>query len=82
MVGFLRYGSRELLSRYGEVRATAFDTFPSFPQRYFEPLVQQPLPLDGDSSVEIVPLNLSPRPRRYDEGNLVTRRFLPFRTQT
>jgi hypothetical protein len=76
MIGFLRYGSRELLSRYGEVQATAFDSFPSFPQRYFEPLVQQPLPLNGDSSVEIVPLNVSTRPHHYNERNLVTRRFI------
>lgn len=74
---FLRYGSRELVTRYGEVQGTAFDTFPSFPQRYFEPLLQQPLPLDGDPKVEIVPLEVSKRPHRYSEINLLTRRFLP-----
>ena len=76
MVDFLRYGSRELLARYGEVQATAFDNFPSFPQRYFEPLVQQPLPLEADPTVEIVSLDVSTRPHYYNERNLVTRRFL------
>jgi hypothetical protein len=77
ILDFLRYGSRELLEKYGEVQATAFDTFPSFPQRYLEPLVQQPLPLDENPTVEIVPLDELARPRQYTEQNLLTRRFLP-----
>jgi hypothetical protein len=80
MLEFLRYGSRGLLARYGEVQGTAFDTFPSFPQRYFEPLRQQPLPLNSDPAVEIVSLDVSRRPRQYTERNLLTRRFLPSRT--
>jgi hypothetical protein len=81
MLDFLQYSSRELLGRYGEVRGTAFDTFPSFPQRYLEPLRQQPLPLDGDPTVEVVPLEVSRRPQYYSEHNLLTRRFLPTRTE-
>jgi hypothetical protein len=77
MVDFLRDGSRELVASYGEVRATTFDTFPSFPHQYFEPLVQQPLPLECEQSVEIVSLEGPTRPRQYTERNLLSRRFLP-----
>jgi len=79
VVDFLRHGSQDLERRYGEVRATAFDSFPSFPQPYHEPLPQQPLPVDDDRQIEVVRVTWSPRRREFTEDHLETRRFLPRR---
>lgn len=76
LVEFLRYDAHDLVARYGEVLGTTFRTFPSYPQRYFEPLVQQPL-LDAD--VPVVPLKRSARRCQFSERDLETRRFLPGR---
>jgi len=80
MFEFLCSGSRDLVARYAEVGATVFDTFPSFPQRFVEPLAQQPLPIEDGTDIEIVRLSSSARPRHYTERNLQTRRFLPLRS--
>jgi hypothetical protein len=77
LLDFLRHGSRDLVRRHGEVTATTFVSFPSFPQPYPEPLAQQPLPMDDDGRVEIVPLAPPPRRREYTDRHLETRRFLP-----
>lgn len=75
-IEFLRHSSRDLLGRHREVVATAFKAFPSFPQRYFEPLSQQPLPLETESNIAIVPLKTPVRRRHYTDQDLETRRFL------
>ena len=61
LMDFLRHGARELVRRYGEVAATTFDSFPSFPQPYLVPLAQQPLPVeDGPGVADRAPHRRAP----------------------
>ena len=53
---FLRYDFAGLTQRYGQVVATTFRNFPSYPQIYLDPLAEQP---HGPETPEIVP----PAPR-------------------
>lgn len=77
VIDFLRYGSRDLVHEYGEVWATTFDSFPSFPQPYPDPLRQQPLPAGEEAELQIVRAPSPPRRREFTERHLETRRFLP-----
>ena len=77
LMDFLRHGARELVRRYGEVAATTFDSFPSFPQPYLVPLAQQPLPVEDGPGVQIVRLTAARQRREYSERHLHTRHFLP-----
>jgi hypothetical protein len=69
---FLGHSFSELDRRYGGVVATTFSTFPSFPQRYMEPLTVQPV-LPND--VHIQPIRLGRKPLRYTEVHLQNRQF-------
>jgi hypothetical protein len=69
---FLRYGFKALIERFGDVTATTFRTFPSFPQRYIETL---DLPPAGPSCGTIQPLKRSHVPTAYTERDLETRQF-------
>jgi hypothetical protein len=72
---FLRYTFETLDSRYGGVVGTTFRPFPSYPQRFAEPLVVQP-----ECDAELVGVRVEPPrarrlPTRYTERDLQIRRF-------
>jgi len=72
---FLRYSFDELDRRYGGVVGVTFRTFPSFPQRYLEPLTEQP-PCHADlADIRVEPLRISRTPRHYAERDLHLRQF-------
>lgn len=73
---FLRYDFDELTRRYGGVVATAFRTFPSFPQRYIERLAEQPPCQDDTPGVDIEPLRVPQQPTRYTQDDLHIREFM------
>jgi len=73
---FLRHDFRTLESRYGSIVATSFRTFPSYPQRFIEPLAMQP-DCDIDfAGIEIAPLRPTQIPTTYTEQDLYIRHFL------
>jgi hypothetical protein len=73
---FLRYSFDELESRFGAVMGTSFRTFPSFPQRYIEPLREQP-PCHADlATVRVEPIRARRLPLHYSEDDLHARQFL------
>lgn len=74
---FLRYDFKQLEARYGGVVGTSFRTFPSFPQRFIEPLAEQP-PATADlelPGVLVEPLRARRLPERYTEDDLHIRHF-------
>ena len=71
LVDFLTHDFRTLAARAGPVVATVFRTYPSFPQRYLDPLDPQPPGASGD----IVRLRRRRLPLVYTDRDLVTRRF-------
>jgi hypothetical protein len=72
---FLSHDFASLEERFGGVVSTAFRTFPSFPQRYAEPLAEQlPCEADGDG-VRVETLSVQRQPIRYSEDDLHIRQF-------
>jgi hypothetical protein len=71
LLEFLEYDFAALTSRYGGVAATTFRNFPSFPQRYMEPL---DLPA-SDPQVRIEPLKQPTQPVLYTQDDLDIRQF-------
>ena len=71
LLEFLTRDFRTLAERDGPVVGTVFRTWPSFPQRYLEPLDPQPSAGPG----EIVRLPRRRQPDVYTERDLVARRF-------
>jgi hypothetical protein len=71
LLRFLEYDFADLTGVYGGVVATTFRNFPSFPQRYREPLN---LPA-RDPRVRIEPLKRPTRPPLYTEDDLDIRQF-------
>jgi len=71
MYEFLQYDFDELTARYGGVIATTFKNFPSFPQRYIEPV---DLPA-ADPCVRVEPLKAGNQPQVYTEDDLHVRQF-------
>ena len=69
---FLRHSFSDLVIRFGGVVATTFRTFPSFPQRYMEPLASPPIEEDR---VKVEPIKSANRPHRYTEADLCIRQF-------
>ncbi len=69
---FLRYDFAGLTTRYGQVVATTFRNFPSYPQIYLDPLAEQP---QGPETPEIVPLRRVSQPRLYTQQDVITREF-------
>jgi hypothetical protein len=72
---FLNHNFADLEERYGGVVSSAFRTFPSYPQRYPEPLAEQ-LPCEADGEgVRIERLKVPRQPMRYTEDDLHIRQF-------
>jgi hypothetical protein len=72
---FLRHDFATLNARHGGVVGSSFRTFPSFPQRYIERLVEQP-PCESDApGVKVEPLRAPQQPTRYTEDDLHVREF-------
>lgn len=69
---FLKHDFAELTNRYNGVVGKTFRNFPSFPQRYMEPLETQPT----EPLVKIVPLKAWTQPTRFTEDDLHVRQFL------
>jgi hypothetical protein len=74
---FLDYDFAGLNQHYGGVVATTFRNFPSFPQRYQEPL---DIPL-SDPIVRVEPLKPWNQPVIYTENDLHIRQFTESRTR-
>lgn len=70
-IDFLRHDFQTLSERHGGVTATTFRQYPSYPQRYQEPLCTQP---EGPD-VAVVPLSRRPRQRQFSETDLCERLF-------
>jgi len=71
LYNFLQYDFAELQARYGGAVATTFRNFPSFPQRYMEP-VSMP---SGDPAVKVEPMKPPSQPILYTEDDLQIRQF-------
>lgn len=74
---FLKYDFAELNDRFGGVVATTFRNFPSFPQRYIEPV---DLP-SADPLVKVEPLKPASQPPIYTENDLYIRQFTADRSR-
>ena len=72
---FLKFDFDELEARFGGVVATTFRTFPSFPQRYIEPLALQPSCEADADGARIQPLRLAQQPTSYADADLHVRQF-------
>jgi hypothetical protein len=72
---FLKDDFDTLESRHGGVVGTSFRAFPSFPQRYLEPLAVQP-PSDPEMAAVLVePVRRGARQERFTEDDLHIRQF-------
>jgi hypothetical protein len=76
MYDFLCADFDTLHRRYGGIVATAFRTFPSFPQRYIARAATQRVCESDAAGVVIEPLRLTEQPTCYTEQDLQTRQFL------
>jgi len=74
---FLRYDFAGLTERYGGVVCTTFRNYPSFPQRYNEPVVLTPAEDTLHDGVRVEPVKPFSQPTRYTERDLARRRFTP-----
>ncbi len=73
---FLKYDFAGLRARYGTVVCTTFRNFPSFPQRYVEPLPEQPLALEPNvADVPVEPIRRKAQPPLYTERDIAFREF-------
>ena len=70
LVDFLRFDFSGLQQQFGGVTATTFRNFPSFPQRYMEPLT-----LPVDQGIKVEPLKRPAQPPLYTEQDLSVRQF-------
>jgi hypothetical protein len=68
---FLQHDFRQLVDGHGGVVATTFRNFPSYPQRYMEPLRTPP----SDPVVKIEPMKPQSQPRVYTADDLHLRQF-------
>lgn len=73
--GFLQHDFDTLVARFGGVAGTTFRTFPSFPQRYIEPLAPQPPREAGLGGVRVEKVHVSRQPTCYTQDDLHTRQF-------
>jgi hypothetical protein len=71
LLEFLRFDFSELHQKFGGVTATTFRNFPSFPQRYMEPLSTLPV----DLGIKVEPLKRPAQPLLYTEQDLNVRQF-------
>jgi hypothetical protein len=70
LYGFLRDDFSTLSARHGGVACTTFRNFPSFPQRY-----QEPVDMPADPLVKIERVKLPTQPVLYTDGDLLVRHF-------
>jgi hypothetical protein len=68
----LMFDFDELHQRFGGVVGTTFRNFPSFPQRYIEPLRSQP----AGPTVKVERLKASSQPSVYTEDDLIMHQFM------
>jgi hypothetical protein len=71
LLEFLRFDFSGLQQQFGGVTATTFRNFPSFPQRYMEPLSTLPV----DRGIKVEPLKRPAQPHLYTEQDLNVRQF-------
>lgn len=72
---FLRHDFDSLETTHGGVVGTSFRAFPSFPQRYLEPLAVQP-PIDAELAlVHVEPIRRGGKQERFTEDDLHIRQF-------
>jgi len=71
---FLKCDFTGLRARYGTVVCTTFRNFPSFPQRYVEPLAEQP-PEPVAADVPVEPVRRCTQPPLYTEQDVTFREF-------
>jgi hypothetical protein len=69
---FLQDDFAQLIARHGILAGTTFRSYPSFPQRYIEPMAKQPRTEDG---VKIEPIRPLRRAIHYSERDLALRVF-------
>jgi hypothetical protein len=74
---FLQHDFSTLSEQYGDVVATTFRNFPSYPQRYMEPLDAPPT----DPAVRIEPIKPLTQPVVYTSGDLHLRQFMETTTR-
>jgi hypothetical protein len=72
---FLRHDFDALERGHGGVVGTSFRTFPSYPQRFLEPLAKQPACDIDFPGIEIEPVRVARQPTRYTEDDLHMREF-------
>jgi hypothetical protein len=73
---FLTEDFTTLEARHSGIVGTTFRTFPSFPQRYIEALVEQP-PCEADTDgVQVEPLREVQMPTQYSSDDLHVRQFM------
>jgi hypothetical protein len=73
---FLKYDFNGLRKRYGTVACTTFRNFPSYPQRYVEPLAEQPSEdVVPESGVPVEPVRRCSQPPLYTEQDVAFREF-------
>jgi hypothetical protein len=68
---FLRFDYRSLIERFGGVAGATFKNYPSFPQRYIEPLGSQP----RGRGIRVEPLKPTTQPAVYTEDDLHLHQF-------
>ena len=72
---FLQHDFEGLESSYGGVVATSFRAFPSYPQRFIEPLAVQP-PCDSSlDGIEVEKVRVTQPQTRYTQDDLHIRHF-------
>ena len=72
---FLRHDFDGLEKQHGGIVGTSFRSFPSYPQRFIEPVSVQPSPEADLAGVEIEPVRRRRLPERYTEDDLHVRQF-------
>lgn len=72
---FLQHDFAELERRFGGVGGTTFRNFPSYPQRYDDPLPAEIAPV-LPAAARVVPLRARTGPIEYSERDLRVRRFV------
>lgn len=73
---FLRHDFETLETRFDGVVGTSFKSFPSYPQRFIEPLAQQPACEIDMAGVGVEPLRGGPPQKAFTEDDLHVRHFM------
>ena len=76
VVDFLQHDFAGLEATFGGVVATSFRAFPSYPQRFIEPMAVQPAGDPALEGVEVEKVRASQQQTRYSQDDLHVRQFL------